>query len=355
MGKKYVRIQELEPERQANQKIIAVMNNKGGCGKTSTALALGMYLARTGHNVLFWDGDPQCNLTQRLGISDGATNKTLNVLFRKPDENLDIIQIMKYPRLQRLRGMKAEMGTIGIFPGDHLSERSAKQLEDRFVEYSKQTEREVGHSSTVNYLSNLFEEKQKYFEYIIMDTAPALQGNTLNVLSLKLANEIIYPIDSLEAMTGLDQILEWMKSQVGHQQNKPNGMFVMVKYQEDVGDMKASDSTLIKNAVFRSMKKIFKDFVCDKGVKELRKLRLGHQSIPGFGGITPYTMLSEEIMNKVQRKNRKNLFEFIEENGAITALVDEINVLTKLAVRNEPIRRDPQYSPRKVIEEAVRE
>lgn len=351
MGKYVTRINELEPEQKENNKVIAVMNNKGGCGKTSTAIALGMYLARTGHNVLFWDGDPQCNLTQRLGIPNEATKKTMSTLFKKPDEKIDIVQIMKYPHLQRVRGITGEMGIIGILPGDELSERSAKTLESDFQAYPKQTERSIGYSSTINYLNALFEEKKKYFEYIVMDTAPALQGNTLNVLALNLANEIIYPVDSIEAMTGLGNILEWMKKETWHRQDKPNGMFSMVKYQEDVTDMKGVENSTIKNAVFRSMKKVFKGFVCNNGVKELRSLRLGHESIPGFGGITPYTMLSAEIIEKIHKTDRKNLFEFIEENGAIQDLYDELALLTKLSVKNEPVRRDPQYSPRKLMQE----
>lgn len=349
MGKKYIRIQELEPERQKKSKVIAVMNNKGGCGKTSTAIALGMYLARTGNNVLFWDGDPQCNLTQRLGIPDGTTKETINILFRKPEDGIEITQMIKYPYLQRIPGSKEPMGNIGVMPGDHLSERAAFQLEDRFADYSRQTEREVGYSSTQNYLQSLFDEKRKYFDYIVMDTAPALQGNTLNVLALKTANEIIYPVDSLEAMTGLDQILDWMRQQTMHRESKPNGLFAMVKYQTDTIDMKGynSSDSIIQNAVFRSMKKVFKGFVCDLGVKELKALRLGHKSIPGFGGMTEYTKLSAEIMDKIKNPNRKNLFEFIDENGAIKALTDEICELSKMTVKNKPQCREPQFSPKK--------
>ena len=352
MGKKYIRIQELEPERQKKSKVIAVMNNKGGCGKTSTAIALGMYLARTGNNVLFWDGDPQCNLTQRLGIADNTINRTLNTIFRKPEDKIEITQIMKYPHLQRVRKGPLSLGAIGIMPGDHMSERAAMQLEERFLEYSRQTERDVGYGSTENYIQSIFEEKQKYFDYIVMDTAPALQGNTLNILALKVSNEIIYPVDSIEAMTGLDEILSWMGNQTMHRSDKPNGLFAMVKYQQDTVDMMATDS-IIKNAVFRSMKKVFKDFVCNTGVKELRSLRLGRKSIPGFGGTTEYTKLSAEIIEKIQKPERKNLFEYIDENGVIKILADEIGALSQMTIKHEPRRREPQFRPRKIDAEVV--
>ena len=51
----------------ANAKTIAVCNQKGGVGKTTTALNLGAGLARQGKRVLLCDCDPQADLTQSLG------------------------------------------------------------------------------------------------------------------------------------------------------------------------------------------------------------------------------------------------------------------------------------------------
>lgn len=343
MGKKYVRIQELEPERQKKSKVIAVMNNKGGCGKTSTAMALGMYLARTGNNILFWDGDPQSNLTQRLGIPDDLTIKRINMLMKNPEDNEDITQIMEYPYLQRVPGTKNSVGAVGLIPGDHMSETEAKNLHTKFLEYQRQTEKIVGHSSLVNYVQNLFDEKRKYFDYIILDTAPALQGNTLNVVALNTAEEIICPIDSLEAMAGIDEILGWMSSQTRFKKVKPNGLFAMVKYQTDTKEFDYSGETRSNNAVFRSMKKVFKDFVCNHGVKELKSMRLSKKSIPGFGGKTEYTALCKEIIEKISRPDRKNVFDYVEENGAIRSLESEIATLSKMIVKRKPHRKIPQY------------
>ena len=348
MGKKYVRMQELEPDRQKKSKVISVMNNKGGCGKTSTAMALGMYLARTGNNVLFWDGDPQSNLTQRLGIPDDLSIKRINMLMKNPEDNEDITQIMEYPYLQRVPGSDSGIGVVGLIPGNHMSETEAKFLDTRFDDYQRATEKLIGHSSIVNYIQSIFDEKRKYFDYIILDTAPALQGNTLNIVALKTTDEIIFPIDGLEAMAGIDEILDWMKGQTRHIK-KPNGLFAMVKYQADTKEFDHSGNGH-SNAVFRSMKKVFKDFVCNKGVKELRSMRLSKKSIPGFGGRTEYTALCKEIMEKISIPDRKNIFDYAEENGAILSLEHEIATLSKMIVKRKPHRKIPRYVVTKNVE-----
>ena len=51
--------------------IITVANQKGGVGKTTTTMNLGVALAREGKRVLLVDGDPQANLTSYLGVTPG--------------------------------------------------------------------------------------------------------------------------------------------------------------------------------------------------------------------------------------------------------------------------------------------
>src|SRR6187455_3309691 len=65
-------------------KVIAVLNQKGGVGKTTTAINLGAYLAKAGHSVLLVDFDPQGNATSGLGLDKENTQGTsLEVLFAK--------------------------------------------------------------------------------------------------------------------------------------------------------------------------------------------------------------------------------------------------------------------------------
>lgn len=366
MGKKYVRLPELDEERKQKTKVIAVMNNKGGCGKTTTAMALGMYLVRTGHNVLFWDGDPQSNLTQRLGIEDHIKIDRLDSLFREPENKKDISLIMEYPYLQRIPGTKEGVGNVGLVPGGHMSESEADFLEQRFSRFGREYREQIGFTSTTHYIQNLFNYYLRFYDYIVMDTAPALEGNKLNTISVRTADEIIYPIDGIEAALGIRQILNWMDTQTKTREPRPNGLFAMVKYSIDtknanlIDPMKNQPGTYLmrsRNTVFRIMKDVFGDFVCDQGVKELRSLRHSSKGIPGFGGKTQYTGLCKEIVNRIDSPLRENIFEFTNRNGTIPKLESELAIIAKKVRKRKPQNKVPQYIELKeepVTEEKVK-
>lgn len=352
MGKRYVRLEELDEKRRQKGKVIAVMNNKGGCGKTTTAMALGMYLVRTGHNVLFWDGDPQSNLTQRLGIEDHVKIPRLDSLFREPSKDKDISAIMEYPYLQRIPKTKYPPGNVGIVPGGHMSESEADFLEQRFNRFGRDYREQIGFTSTTHYVQYLFNHYLKFYDYIVMDTAPALEGNKLNTISVRTADEIVYPIDGIEAALGIRQILNWMDTQTKAREPRPNGLFAMVKYQIDTKNVDFSTDAKSRNTVFRIMKDVFGDFVCDNGVKELRSLRHSTKGIPGFGGKTQYTELCREIVQRITSPYRENIFEFTNRNGAIPQLEQELAVVAKHVRKRKPKRKQPQYReiPKKEVE-----
>jgi hypothetical protein len=126
----------------------------------------------------------------------------------------------------------------------------------------------------------------------------------------------------------------------------------MVKYQADTKNVNFSTDSKSRNTVFRVMKDIFGDFVCDNGVKELRSLRHSSKGIPGFGGKTEYTALCEEIVKHINSPLRENIFVYTNRNGAIPRLEQELSVIAKQVQTRKPTMLEPKYI-RKVEEDAA--
>jgi chromosome partitioning protein len=156
--------------------IIAVLNQKGGVGKTTTAINLAAYLAKSGHSVLVADLDPQGNSTSGLGVDKQALNSTLyDVLFSRADANA-VTQKVKdklflLPTNANLAGAEVELVPI---PGRETQLR--------------------------NVLSSLD------YDYILIDCPPSLGLLTINALTA--ANCVLIPVQAeYYALEGLSQLL----------------------------------------------------------------------------------------------------------------------------------------------------
>lgn len=156
--------------------IIAVLNQKGGVGKTTTAINLGAYLAKSGHSVLLADLDPQGNTTSGLGLDKQNLGTTLyDVLFSRADANQTIhklsAKLSVLPANANLAGAEVEMVSL---PGRELLLR--------------------------NTLAGL------NYDYILVDCPPSLGLLTINALSA--ANSVLVPVQAeYYALEGLSQLL----------------------------------------------------------------------------------------------------------------------------------------------------
>lgn len=164
-------------------KVIIVANQKGGVAKTSTVRNLAYSLAELGKRVLAVDFDPQYNLTTSFGILQNQIEyNTASLIMNLVDEE-ELPEKGEY--IQKI-------GSVDLIPsGGNLTVTESNL---------------VGMPDRNDYLTHLLEPLQKFYDFIIVDTNPALGALTINALTA--GDEVIIPVDpELFALTGLKTLL----------------------------------------------------------------------------------------------------------------------------------------------------
>jgi len=162
-------------------RVYAFANQKGGVGKTTTAVNLGAYLAAAGQSVLLVDVDPQANATSSLGVDKQALTTSIYDVLVDGVELDQIIQLTNLMRLDlapsapALAGAEVELVTI---PGrEHLLRRALAPIVERY-------------------------------EYILIDCPPSLSLLTINALTAA-RDGVIIPVQcEYLALEGLGQLVQ---------------------------------------------------------------------------------------------------------------------------------------------------
>lgn len=205
-------------------KVIAIVNQKGGVGKTTTAVNLSAALAQKGKRVLLIDEDPQGNATSGLGIDKNQEKSIYDVLIGDTTIEETII--------------KTNIKNLYVCPSNINLAGAEVQL--------------VNMQSRENRMKEKMLTIQEDFHYVIIDCPPSLGLITINALTA--ANSIIIPIQcEYYALEGVGQLMNTVNI-IKQQLNKELYIEGVVLTMNDA-------RTNLSNQVISEVKKYFGDSV----------------------------------------------------------------------------------------------
>jgi chromosome partitioning protein len=246
-------------------RVVAVVNRKGGVGKTTTADNLAACLAQKGHRVLLIDLDPQGGATVQIGLGKRSLDTTIHHALLGDKTLPEVIH-------------HTEIENVDIAPAN-------MSLDGAKVEMDKKLSRET-------ILKRLLKNTDGY-DYSIIDCEPGLTILTLNALVA--CDDVVIPLqaeyNSLEGTADLMQTLKDVAEILGH---KPKRHFVITMVSK----------TVHSRDVIGVLKKEFKNEVYETMIPR----NISVAEAPGFGkpvviyapsspGALAYMKLTEEFLN----------------------------------------------------------
>ncbi|MFC1721416.1 ParA family protein [Patescibacteria group bacterium] len=249
--------------------VIALVNQKGGVGKTTTALNLGAYLAEAQKHVLLVDSDPQGNATSGVGIRVEAGRAGLYEVLSNQVQAKAVIQ-------------KSPVANLSIFP-------STQTLAAANVELVNVENREF-------LLREALLGVRNDYDYILIDCPPSLGILTINGLAA--ADDVVIPVQSeYYALEGLGQLLETIHL-VQQNLNKDLRIMGAVVTMHD-------RRTKLSAQVLKEMNRHFPNKVFDSVIPRNIKLSEApshgqtiRQYEPWSKGAKAYRRLAEEILRQ---------------------------------------------------------
>ena len=175
-----------------DKKVISIINQKGGVGKTTTVINLAAGLSMKGKKILVIDLDPQGNATTGLGLSNTASSDT--TIYSVLNGNKKITEVIKQTSLEKLNLVTSNVDLSGLEVETAGDSRRAFKLKDE--------------------LTSILNDSRASYDYILIDCPPSL--SLLTIMALVASDALVVPLQTeffaLEGLTQLMKTIERIKN-----------------------------------------------------------------------------------------------------------------------------------------------
>ena len=168
-----------------DKKIISIINQKGGVGKTTTVINLAAGLSMKGKKILVIDLDPQGNATTGLGLSN--TEDSDRTIYNVLNGNKKIFDVIHKTKFDNLELISSNVDLSGLEVETAGDSRRAFKLKDE--------------------LASLLHNSRASYDYILIDCPPSL--SLLTIMALVASNALVVPLQTeFFALEGLTQLVK---------------------------------------------------------------------------------------------------------------------------------------------------
>ena len=217
-----------------NKKIISVINQKGGVGKTTTVINLAAGLTMKGKKILVIDLDPQGNATTGLGLSN-TENSDLTI-YSVLNGNKKISEVVQSTKFENLNLVTSNVDLSGLEVETAGDSRRAFKLKDE--------------------LALILNDSGGSYDYILIDCPPSL--SLLTIMALVASDELVVPLQTeffaLEGLTQLMKTIERIKSNLNSSLNIRGIILTMYDKRNKLsGEVEQEARNYFKEKVYRTV------------------------------------------------------------------------------------------------------